>query len=260
MDNSKTGGLIRERRKEMGLTQATLAERLHITDRAVSKWERGLCAPDIAMLEPLAAVLKISVMELISGERAAAEVPETVAHSVEQIIRYSEKALDQRAKSLKRKMLAWCTVVCLLLVLLVPTVGTVGGDGFSWGCIPAYVTAREAATALQSGNAAAIEAHISHADGLSDGLAQLQEQGVLLTEATALLSRIRLEDRFLILEIDLLVQHRDSDYAMGYMFTCTGTYREGKVELMGIVSPNVGQEFPAWVLTLNNVLSTYTPG
>ncbi|MBR5471070.1 MAG: helix-turn-helix transcriptional regulator [Oscillibacter sp.] len=42
MDNSKTGALIRARRKELNLTQKELAERLHITDRAVSKWERGV--------------------------------------------------------------------------------------------------------------------------------------------------------------------------------------------------------------------------
>ena len=42
MDLEKTGGLIRERRKELQLTQQALAERLHVTDRAVSKWERGV--------------------------------------------------------------------------------------------------------------------------------------------------------------------------------------------------------------------------
>ena len=53
MDNIKTGNLIREARKEKGLTQLELAERLHVSDRAVSKWERGLNYPDMAMLEPL---------------------------------------------------------------------------------------------------------------------------------------------------------------------------------------------------------------
>lgn len=67
MDNIKTGALIRERRKEKGLTQRELAERLHVTDRAVSKWERGLCSPDIALLEPLSEALDLSVLELISG-------------------------------------------------------------------------------------------------------------------------------------------------------------------------------------------------
>ena len=51
MDPTKTGALIRALRKERNMTQKDLAERLHITDRAVSKWERGLCAPDISLLE-----------------------------------------------------------------------------------------------------------------------------------------------------------------------------------------------------------------
>ena len=51
MDNLQTGAFIRELRKEQGMTQKELASRLHITDRAVSKWERGLCAPDLSMLE-----------------------------------------------------------------------------------------------------------------------------------------------------------------------------------------------------------------
>ena len=54
MDNAKTGTFIKELRKEKHLTQKELADLLHVTDRAVSKWERGLCAPDISLLEPLA--------------------------------------------------------------------------------------------------------------------------------------------------------------------------------------------------------------
>lgn len=73
MDNSKTGAFIRALRTEKGLTQRELGDRLHITDRAVSKWERGLNAPDIALLEPLAEVLGVSVVELIRGERIPEE-------------------------------------------------------------------------------------------------------------------------------------------------------------------------------------------
>ena len=54
MDAIKTGTLIAQARREKGMTQKELADRLHITDRAVSKWERGLCAPDLSTLEPLA--------------------------------------------------------------------------------------------------------------------------------------------------------------------------------------------------------------
>ena len=64
MDPVKTGTLIRALRKERNMTQKDLAEHLHITDRAVSKWERGLCAPDISLLESLAETLGVSILEL----------------------------------------------------------------------------------------------------------------------------------------------------------------------------------------------------
>lgn len=57
MDTRKTGQLIAARRKELGLTQKQLAGQLNVSDRAVSKWERGAGFPDIALLEPLADVL-----------------------------------------------------------------------------------------------------------------------------------------------------------------------------------------------------------
>lgn len=69
MDIIKTGKFIAEKRKEKGLRQQDLADKLHITDKAVSKWERGLACPDISLLVPLAEALGISVMELLKGER-----------------------------------------------------------------------------------------------------------------------------------------------------------------------------------------------
>ena len=69
MDNAKTGTFIKVLRTELAMTQRGLAERLAITDRAVSKWERGLSAPGIDLLEPLADILGVSVTELIRGER-----------------------------------------------------------------------------------------------------------------------------------------------------------------------------------------------
>ena len=65
MDNQKLGIFITELRKEKGLTQAQLAQKLNVTDKAVSKWERGVGFPDIKLLEPLADVLDISLLELM---------------------------------------------------------------------------------------------------------------------------------------------------------------------------------------------------
>lgn len=60
MDNQKLGIFITELRKEKGLTQAQLAQKLNVTDKAVSKWERGVGFPDIKLLEPLADVETVS--------------------------------------------------------------------------------------------------------------------------------------------------------------------------------------------------------
>lgn len=68
MDQVKIGRFIAERRKEQKLTQAMLAEKLSITDRAVSKWETGKSMPDSSIMLELCELLKINVNELLSGE------------------------------------------------------------------------------------------------------------------------------------------------------------------------------------------------
>ena len=68
MDQVKIGRFIAERRKKENLTQLQLAEKLNITDRAVSKWERGKAMPDSSIMLALCNVLKITVNDLLSGE------------------------------------------------------------------------------------------------------------------------------------------------------------------------------------------------
>lgn len=69
MDAKTLGDFIAGRRRELGLTQAQLAARLHLTDKAVSRWERGVGLPDLATLEPLAAALEVSLAELMTARR-----------------------------------------------------------------------------------------------------------------------------------------------------------------------------------------------
>ena len=68
MDNYVTGAVIRRLREGKHMTQEALAERIHVSAKAVSKWETGKGFPDISLLEPLARALDISVIELLSGE------------------------------------------------------------------------------------------------------------------------------------------------------------------------------------------------
>ena len=67
MDAGKTGKFIAKKRKSMNMTQNELAKKLQITDKAVSKWERGLSFPDISILIPLAEILNISLYDLLIG-------------------------------------------------------------------------------------------------------------------------------------------------------------------------------------------------
>ncbi|HIT23224.1 MAG TPA: VanZ family protein [Candidatus Faecimonas intestinavium] len=68
MDCKKVGQLIKKKRLEKKMTQQELADKLHITDRAISKWERGLGAPDISLLQDLSNILGLSISDVLSGE------------------------------------------------------------------------------------------------------------------------------------------------------------------------------------------------
>lgn len=104
MDAEKTGKLIRVVRTELNITQKELADRIHVSNAAVSKWENGHGFPDISSLESLAEVLQLSITELIQGERIeeGQKKDDTV---VKEIIQLSEKE-RKRNKKLQKKMLS----------------------------------------------------------------------------------------------------------------------------------------------------------
>ena len=119
MDNTKMGEIIREARKKKGLTQKDIAAHLHITDRAVSKWERGICAPDLALLEPLAEILEISITELITGEiEVLVENKETVEHAVKETIQYSKQEIWYQKKTNRLRIMISLTISLLLFITL----------------------------------------------------------------------------------------------------------------------------------------------
>lgn len=68
MDCSKVGRLILTLRREKGMTQKTLAESLHVSDRTISKWERGIGCPDVSLLGQLSALLEVNVEKILAGD------------------------------------------------------------------------------------------------------------------------------------------------------------------------------------------------
>lgn len=85
MDLNKISKFIRKKRKELGITQDELAEKLFVTEKAISRWETGRGTPDISLLLPLSKELKIDVSELLNGEEN-----KKCKNDVEQLIEYNE--------------------------------------------------------------------------------------------------------------------------------------------------------------------------
>lgn len=110
MNQVKIGKFISECRKSKNLTQMQLAEKLNITDRAVSKWETGRAMPDSSIMLELCDILSISVNELLSGERA----------SMENINDKNQKLLLEMAKEIERKnKIIWSSMWAIMTVCLI---------------------------------------------------------------------------------------------------------------------------------------------
>ena len=73
MDFIKIGKYIASKRKSLGMTQKQLAEKLGMSDKSVSKWERGVCLPDVSVYKELCSILGISLNEFLAGEDIAQE-------------------------------------------------------------------------------------------------------------------------------------------------------------------------------------------
>ncbi len=92
MNAFDVGKFISELRKEEGLTQKELAEKLSVTDKAVSKWETGKCYPDIEMIEKISKIFDVSINEILSGEKILPErVQEEADKTIVQVMKKSKK-------------------------------------------------------------------------------------------------------------------------------------------------------------------------
>ena len=143
MDQVKIGRFIADCRRKKNLTQMQLAEKLGITDKAISKWERGIAMPDSSIMLALCDILGISVNELLSGEEIKME---NYNKEMENKLLEMVEEKEQRDKQLLS--LEWVIGILSLLVLLIPVfIGAFVPIGQEWirllivfsGFIPAFV-------------------------------------------------------------------------------------------------------------------------
>ncbi|MBE6144269.1 MAG: helix-turn-helix domain-containing protein [Firmicutes bacterium] len=117
MDNQKIGTFIKELRKEKNLTQKDLAGKLNITDRAISKWERGINCPDIFLLDDLSQILDVSVIEILKGRRLSKEEIINNKELVE-TMSFANKTLKEKLKKVIDTVTISIVVFISLLLLL----------------------------------------------------------------------------------------------------------------------------------------------
>ena len=118
MDQIKTGKFIAERRKANNLTQMQLAEKLGITDRAVSKWETGKSLPDASLMLELCEILKITVNDLLSGEVVAMDnYNKELENNLLEMVKQKEES-DKKLLSLEVFIGVTATVLLFVFIAL----------------------------------------------------------------------------------------------------------------------------------------------
>ncbi|MBD5149279.1 MAG: helix-turn-helix transcriptional regulator [Oscillibacter sp.] len=138
LDKEKFGTFLVQLRKEKGLTQKELAEKLYVSDKAVSKWERCLSLPDIALLQPMAEYLGVTVTELLSGRRIPEDQPLTVAE-VEPLVTGRLVMTEQEREEQRERRRRWGIRLLLSVLACAAEVKLLWGSGWlgdDWAVVP----------------------------------------------------------------------------------------------------------------------------
>ena len=119
IDNEKFGTFLVQLRKQKGFTQKELAQKLFVSDKAVSKWERGLSMPDIALLSPLAKLFDVTITELLSGQYIR-EQEHMNMQEVESVVSETLK-LSAKEEEKRRRQRKWWGIIyfaCVIILFL----------------------------------------------------------------------------------------------------------------------------------------------
>ena len=123
MDSQKFGTFIAQCRKDKKMTQSDLAAKLNVTDKAISRWERGVGFPDINTIEPLAAALDVSVAELMKSERIDESEMSIAMNNeiVNNALNFAEKQIQQERKNVFS--IIGCLTVAIIFILYLDNIG-----------------------------------------------------------------------------------------------------------------------------------------
>lgn len=117
MDQIRIGSFLKELRKEKGLTQEQMAEKLNVSGRTISRWETGNNMPDISLLMEIAELYEVSISEIISGERKSENMNEEVKDTADVMATYATSEKEIMIKSIRNESIIGTIAIVILAVL-----------------------------------------------------------------------------------------------------------------------------------------------
>lgn len=117
MDQKKIGSFLKELRKEQGITQEHLAEKLNVSGRTISRWETGSNMPDISLLVEIAEYFDVSIPEIINGERKSENMNEEVKEVAEKLSDYADAEKENIIKNIRNQSVGGACALVVYFIL-----------------------------------------------------------------------------------------------------------------------------------------------
>ena len=159
MDQRKIGSFLKELRKEKGLTQEQLAEKMSVSGRTVSRWETGSNMPDLDILIELSDLYDVDIRELLDGERKSEKMDQELKETIEKVADYSNEMKKRVIRNMHWMFLAGVLVGCAHFVLTMMDgqgamydfcKGLTSGVMFGLVIVGAIITSKNAAKIMEA--------------------------------------------------------------------------------------------------------------
>lgn len=267
MDQIKTGRFIAELRKENNMTQRSLADKLGVTDRAISKWENGRGLPDVSLMKPLCEILGISVTELLNGERTKeTDVHIKTEETVYEVLADREAQIKS-AQELKKKYsvlrlvtIILCSIICLKSVVMIYS-GLIG-EGYSVSDAIHTQTAKMVISLIEKEEYKKAVKYIGFND--SERAENWAEEMESLSDEIKIekieISRIKTDDYFSSGQCFITVY--DNKTQVRHIYQGIVTHQNGGIAFAGYDIPyqNTDYRREEIALMLSDIFFTYNPG
>ena len=117
MDQQKTGGFLKELRKEKGITQEQLAEVFGVSSRTVSRWENGVNMPDLSLLAEIADYYNVDIREIIDGERKSENMDKEIKETVLKAAEYTDNEKIVLLKRIRKESISGTIALAVYLII-----------------------------------------------------------------------------------------------------------------------------------------------